>query len=162
MECLRCWSSDQSEQWRNSNSVLCALPFCNPNVYEQLVEQFKEETESVCETRDSFSNSFSDESESESEKLSRWDGCSSEDGVLEQESLWHLNERLGYLYFQYFERSAPYKRVPFMDKNWKLYDETEIGLGLITFGILFSFLGTILFFLTRDYLPWEISSSHQG
>ncbi|KAL7219182.1 hypothetical protein ACSBR2_012289 [Camellia fascicularis] len=74
----------------------------------------REETESVCETRDSFSDSFSDESESE--KLSRWDGCSSEDGVFEQESLWHLNDRLGYLYFQYFERSAPYGRVPLMDK----------------------------------------------
>ncbi|KAI7999589.1 Vesicle transport protein GOT1 [Camellia lanceoleosa] len=31
-------------------------------------------------------------------------------------------------------------------QNWKLYDETKIGLGLIAFGILFSFLGTILFF----------------
>ncbi|KAF5943960.1 hypothetical protein HYC85_018037 [Camellia sinensis] len=41
MECLRCWSSDQSGQWRNSNSLLCALPLCNQNVYEKLVEQFK-------------------------------------------------------------------------------------------------------------------------
>ncbi|KAL7185586.1 hypothetical protein ACSBR2_027516 [Camellia fascicularis] len=74
----------------------------------------REETDSVCETRDSFSDSLSDESESE--KLSRWDGCSSEEGVYEQESLWHLNDRLGYLYFQYFERSTPYGRVPLMDK----------------------------------------------
>ncbi|KAK2993247.1 hypothetical protein RJ640_015726 [Escallonia rubra] len=74
----------------------------------------REETESVCETRDSFSDSFSDESESE--KLSRWDGCSSEDGVFEPENIWHLNDRLGYLYFQYFERSTPYGRVPLMDK----------------------------------------------
>lgn len=70
----------------------------------------REETDSVCETRDSFSDSFSDESESE--KLSRWDGCSSEEG----DSLSHLNDRLGYLYFQYFERSTPYGRVPLMDK----------------------------------------------
>lgn len=70
----------------------------------------REETDSVCETRDSFSDSFSDESESE--KLSRWDGCSSEEG----DSLNHLNDRLGYLYFQYFERSTPYGRVPLMDK----------------------------------------------
>ncbi|CAN4103345.1 unnamed protein product [Withania somnifera] len=70
----------------------------------------REETESVCETRDSFSDSFSDESESE--KLSRWDGCSSEEG----DSLWHMNDRWGYLYFQYFERSTPYGRVPLMDK----------------------------------------------
>ncbi|KAK9085169.1 hypothetical protein Sjap_025580 [Stephania japonica] len=66
------------------------------------------------ETRDSFSDSFSDESESD--KLSRWDAGSSEEFGFEQESLWHLNDRLGCLYFQYFERSAPYGRVPLMDK----------------------------------------------
>ncbi|CAK9151359.1 unnamed protein product [Ilex paraguariensis] len=74
----------------------------------------REETESVYETRDSFSDWYSDESESE--KLSGWDGCSSEEGVFEQESLRHLNDRLGYLYFQYFERTTPYGRVPLMDK----------------------------------------------
>ncbi|XP_031743931.1 uncharacterized protein LOC101222318 isoform X2 [Cucumis sativus] len=67
------------------------------------------------ETRDSFSDSCSDESESE--KLWRWDGSSSEEGgFLEQESPLHLSDRLGYLYFQYFERSTPYGRVPLMDK----------------------------------------------
>uniref|UniRef100_A0A9I9D5H1 DUF789 domain-containing protein n=1 Tax=Cucumis melo TaxID=3656 RepID=A0A9I9D5H1_CUCME len=67
------------------------------------------------ETRDSFSDSCSDESESE--KLWRWDGSSSEEGgFLEQESPMHLSDRLGYLYFQYFERSTPYGRVPLMDK----------------------------------------------
>ncbi|KAF8413932.1 hypothetical protein HHK36_001928 [Tetracentron sinense] len=76
---------------------------------------FREETETGdCETRDSFSDSCSDESEIE--KSWRWDGCSSEDGGFEQESLWHLSDRLGFLYFQYFERSAPYGRVPLMDK----------------------------------------------
>ncbi|XAR55480.1 hypothetical protein NMG60_11035555 [Bertholletia excelsa] len=74
----------------------------------------REETDSGSETRDSFSDSFSDESESE--KLSRWDGSSSEDGVFEQDNLWHLNDRLGYLYCQYFERSTPYGRVPLVDK----------------------------------------------
>ncbi|XP_021902501.1 uncharacterized protein LOC110818060 [Carica papaya] len=66
------------------------------------------------EIRDSFSDSCSDESESD--KLWRWDACSSEEGGSEQDSLWHLNDRLGYLYFQYFERSTPYGRVPLMDK----------------------------------------------
>jgi hypothetical protein len=66
------------------------------------------------ETRDSFSDSFSDESEYE--KLSRWDGCSSEDGVFEPEGLWPPPDRLGYLYFQYFEKSTPYGRVPLMEK----------------------------------------------
>lgn len=28
----------------------------------------------------------------------------------------HLNDRLGYLYLQYFDRSPPYTRVPLMDK----------------------------------------------
>lgn len=75
----------------------------------------REETESGDgETRDSFSDSCSEESESD--KLWRWDGCSSEEGGLEQDNLWRLNDRLGYLYFQYFERSTPYGRVPLMDK----------------------------------------------
>ncbi|KAF5745979.1 hypothetical protein HS088_TW06G00144 [Tripterygium wilfordii] len=76
----------------------------------------REETESGDgETRDSYSDSCSDESESE--KMWRWDGCSSEDGGLEQDGIcWPLNDRLGYLYFQYFERSTPYARVPLMDK----------------------------------------------
>ncbi|KAL6536954.1 hypothetical protein OROHE_012538 [Orobanche hederae] len=78
------------------------------------VNSLREETDSVSETRDSFSDSFSDESESE--KLSRWDGCSSEEGVFEQDSFWLPNERLGNLYLQYFERSSPYGRVPLMDK----------------------------------------------
>ncbi|GAV81891.1 DUF789 domain-containing protein [Cephalotus follicularis] len=79
------------------------------------VNGVREENESGDgETRDSFSDSCSDEYEND--KLWRWDGCSSEEGGLEQDSLWHLNDRLGYLYFQYFERSTPYGRVPLMDK----------------------------------------------
>ncbi|CAI0460946.1 unnamed protein product [Linum tenue] len=79
--------------------------------------RYREETESGDgETRDSFSDSCSDESES-SDKLCRWgEGSSSDEGGFEQETLWHLNDRLGYLYFQYFERSTPYGRVPLMDK----------------------------------------------
>ncbi|XP_010431087.1 PREDICTED: uncharacterized protein LOC104715371, partial [Camelina sativa] len=50
--------------------------------------------------------------ESESDKLSR---CASEEG-LDHDALLHPNDRLGYLYLQYFERSAPYARVPLMDK----------------------------------------------
>ncbi|XP_028761587.1 uncharacterized protein LOC114720140 [Neltuma alba] len=76
---------------------------------------YREETESGdSEARDSCSDSFSEESESD--KLWRWDGSSSEEGGLEQDCLWHLNDRLGNLYFQYFERSTPYGRVPLMDK----------------------------------------------
>ncbi|XP_050207109.1 uncharacterized protein LOC126656562 [Mercurialis annua] len=79
------------------------------------LNSFREETESGDgETRDSFSDSCSDESESD--KLWRWDGCSSEEGGFEQDNLWPLNDRLGHLYFQYFERSTPYGRVPLMDK----------------------------------------------
>ncbi|XP_071701300.1 uncharacterized protein [Rutidosis leptorrhynchoides] len=72
----------------------------------------REETDS--ETRDSCSDFFSDESECE--KLSRWDRCSSEEGVFENESPSDFNDRLGYLYFQYFERSIPCDRVPLFDK----------------------------------------------
>ncbi|CAA2998897.1 Hypothetical predicted protein [Olea europaea subsp. europaea] len=78
------------------------------------VNSLREETDSTSELRDSFSDSFSDESESE--KLSRWDGCSSEEGLFEQDGFWHLNDKLGNLYFQYFETSSPYGRVPLMDK----------------------------------------------
>ncbi|CAL1394039.1 unnamed protein product [Linum trigynum] len=81
------------------------------------LSRYREETESGDgETRDSFSDSCSDESES-SDKLCRWgEGSSSDEGCFEQETLWHLNDRLGHLYFQYFERSTPYGRVPLMDK----------------------------------------------
>ncbi|KAJ9549169.1 hypothetical protein OSB04_021712 [Centaurea solstitialis] len=72
----------------------------------------REETDS--ETRDSCSDSLSDESESE--KVSRWDGCSSDEGVFDQEKPFHLNDRLGHLYFQYFDKSTPYGRVPLVDK----------------------------------------------
>ncbi|TQD81448.1 hypothetical protein C1H46_033033 [Malus baccata] len=79
------------------------------------VNSFREEPESGdCETRDSFSDSCS--FESENDKLWRWDGCSSEDGGYEQDNLLHVNDRLGYRYFEYFERSTPYGRVPLMDK----------------------------------------------
>ncbi|KAE8727390.1 (RS)-norcoclaurine 6-O-methyltransferase-like isoform 1 [Hibiscus syriacus] len=54
--------------------------------------------------------------ESESDKLWRSDGCSSEDGGSEQDSVWYVNNRLGCLYFEYFERSTPYGRVPLTDK----------------------------------------------
>lgn len=72
----------------------------------------REETDS--ETRDSSSDTFSDESECE--KVSRWDGCSSDEGQFDQETHFHLNERLGHLYFQYFDKSTPYGRVPLVDK----------------------------------------------
>lgn len=76
----------------------------------------RDESDSVSETREdfSFSDSFSDESESE--KLSRWDGCSSEEGVSEHDSFWHSDDRLGSLYLQHFERLSPYGRVPLSDK----------------------------------------------
>ncbi|KAH9792551.1 hypothetical protein KPL71_004167 [Citrus sinensis] len=77
------------------------------------VNGLREETDDS-ETRDLFSDSCSEESEME--KLWRWDGCSSEEGGCDQDNLLHLNDRLGYLYFQYFERSTPYGRVPLMDK----------------------------------------------
>lgn len=73
-----------------------------------LIRDESEDGES--ETRDSFSDSYSEESESD--KLSR----SASDEGLEHDALLHPNDRLGYLYLQHFERSAPYARVPLMDK----------------------------------------------
>ncbi|GAB2285346.1 hypothetical protein Dimus_019804 [Dionaea muscipula] len=78
---------------------------------------FREDTDSGDgETRDSYSESLSDESESSDKLSSKWDCCSSEDGGFEQECHWQVNDRLGYLYCQYFEKSTPYGRVPLMDK----------------------------------------------
>ncbi|KAL6975811.1 hypothetical protein U1Q18_024607 [Sarracenia purpurea var. burkii] len=77
-------------------------------------DALREDNYSFCETRDSFSDSLSDESEND--KLSKCDGCSSEDGASEQDSFWHMSDRLGYLYCQYFESSTPYGRVPLVDK----------------------------------------------
>ncbi|KAL4620345.1 hypothetical protein ACB092_06G147500 [Castanea dentata] len=74
----------------------------------------REETESGDYEMRSFSDSCSDESESD--KLWRSDGCSSEDGGSEQDNRCHSNDRWGLLYFEYFERSTPYGRVPLMDK----------------------------------------------
>uniref|UniRef100_A0A7N1A1N9 Uncharacterized protein n=1 Tax=Kalanchoe fedtschenkoi TaxID=63787 RepID=A0A7N1A1N9_KALFE len=70
--------------------------------------------ETDSEARDSSSDTSSDESESD--KLSRWDGGSSEEGGLEHNGVSQLSDRLGCLYFQYFETLTPYKRVPLMDK----------------------------------------------
>ncbi|KAK4769440.1 hypothetical protein SAY86_027590 [Trapa natans] len=79
------------------------------------LNSLREETElRDCEVRDSCSDSWTDESQSE--KMWRFDGSSSEDGGSEPDSPWPLNDRLGHLYFQYFEKSPPYVRVPLMDK----------------------------------------------
>ncbi|KAJ6383435.1 hypothetical protein OIU78_026840 [Salix suchowensis] len=79
------------------------------------VNSFREDTESGDgETRDSFSDSSSDDSGSD--KLWRYDGCSSEEGRSEQDNPWPSNGILGRPYFQHFERSTPYGRVPLMDK----------------------------------------------
>ncbi|KAJ6744991.1 hypothetical protein OIU79_031179 [Salix purpurea] len=80
---------------------------------ETLVQYYvPEDTESGDgETRDSFSDLLSDDSESD-----RCDGCSSEGGGSEQDNPWLRSDKLGRRYFQYFERSTPYGRVPLMDK----------------------------------------------
>ncbi|TYK07036.1 DUF789 domain-containing protein [Cucumis melo var. makuwa] len=84
----------------------------------QIFTGLREETESGDgDTRDSSSDCCSEESDSD--KLWRWEGSgstSSEDGGSEQEAFLHLNDRLGYLYFQFFEKSTPYGRVPLLDK----------------------------------------------
>lgn len=64
----------------------------------------EESEDGESEGRYTFSDSGSDESVSE------------EGGGLENSGILHPNDRLGYLYLQYFERSAPYTRVPLMDK----------------------------------------------
>ncbi|OIW08386.1 hypothetical protein TanjilG_03062 [Lupinus angustifolius] len=95
---------------------LSAIQICTSNT------SFREEAESGdFETRDSYSDCFSDDSECD--KAWKWDGTSSEEGGFEQDCLWHLNNRLGHIYFQYFERSTPYGRVPLMDKITELAEK---------------------------------------
>lgn len=98
----------------------------------------REETDSTSELRDSFSDSFSDESESE--KLSRWDGCSSEEGLFEQDGFWYPNDRWGNPYFQYFETASPYGRVPLMDKV-TLFSAQESCSNIICFFPIINFSG---------------------
>ncbi|KAF9610504.1 hypothetical protein IFM89_022747 [Coptis chinensis] len=79
------------------------------------ITNYREETDpGDWKNRDLVSNNF--RSERENQKTWKWDGDSSEHCTLEQESMWHLNNRLGRLYFQYFERSSPYGRAPLLDK----------------------------------------------
>ncbi|KAF3781475.1 hypothetical protein EJ110_NYTH36919 [Nymphaea thermarum] len=95
------------------------------------------------DNRDSFSDCWSDDSEGE--KISRclsnsnpgrggaWDAAS-EDSSFDQEGvgLWPMSDRdsrLGSLYFEYFERSAPYGRIPLMDKINEL---AEVFPGLMS------------------------------
>ncbi|KDO56014.1 hypothetical protein CISIN_1g019725mg [Citrus sinensis] len=72
------------------------------------------------------SDSWSDDSGSD--KLSRslsnnssrtWDGIS-EDSSVEQDGSWLMTNKLGHLYFQYFEMASPYWRVPLADKITEL------------------------------------------
>ncbi|KAH9781159.1 hypothetical protein KPL71_008354 [Citrus sinensis] len=72
------------------------------------------------------SDSWSDDSGSD--KLSRslsnnssrtWDGIS-EDSSVEQDGSWLMTNKLGHLYFQYFEMASPYWRVPLTDKITEL------------------------------------------
>ncbi|CAM8997354.1 unnamed protein product [Rhodiola kirilowii] len=77
------------------------------------IHNLRDETESRDgRARDSSCDSCSDESESD--KISRWDGSSSEEGGSELEI--SLDDRLGNLYFQYFDQSTPYGRIPLTDK----------------------------------------------
>ncbi|KAI3948621.1 hypothetical protein MKW98_027687 [Papaver atlanticum] len=69
-------------------------------------------------------DSWSDDSDGE--KLSRsfssnnsskfWDAVSDDSNFDHHESSWPMRDRLGFLYHQYFEMSAPYWRVPLMEK----------------------------------------------
>lgn len=87
----------------------------------------REERETGVPEMREFSDSCSDDSESD--KLWRFSGSSSDDCDIDQDGLCHLRDRLGYLYFQYFERSAPYGRVPLKDKVSGLAQEFP---GLLT------------------------------
>ncbi|GLJ35470.1 hypothetical protein SUGI_0713350 [Cryptomeria japonica] len=69
---------------------------------------------SDCSDNDKLSSSLSNTSD---RSEGTWD-AGYEDSAFDPENSWHLRDRdrLGSLYFEYFERSAPYARVPLIDK----------------------------------------------
>ncbi|XP_026663272.1 uncharacterized protein LOC103714644 [Phoenix dactylifera] len=81
----------------------------------------KEERETGVPEMREFGNSCCDDGKCD--ELWRSSGSSSEDCDFYQDNLWHLRDRLGYLYFRYFETSAPYGRVPLKDKISELAQE---------------------------------------
>lgn len=90
---------------------------CRNGHHDQLKEERISSHDSD-ERGDSSSDCWSDESGDAVEKQWRHDvsGWGSGDAG-ELESMWqHFDDRLGFLYFQYFETSAPCGRVPLMDK----------------------------------------------
>ncbi|XP_058097767.1 uncharacterized protein LOC131242857 isoform X2 [Magnolia sinica] len=83
---------------------------------------------------ESESGSWSDDSESGKRSPSinssrGWD-AGSEDSNFDQEGVWPMHHRLGFLNLEYFERSAPYGRIPLMDKINEL---AKIYPGLMSF-----------------------------
>lgn len=80
---------------------------------------FKEDAETSDPEMREFSDSCS--FASESDRLWRSEtGSSEHDCCFDQDGAWHFNDRLGHLQFQYFERSAPYGRIPLVDKINKM------------------------------------------
>lgn len=90
----------------------------------------RDESDGDFESRDSSSDSSSDsesghgtdrslsfrsESCNSNERVGAWDAVSEDSGT-DPDHLWHLQDRLGHLCFQYFERALPYGRVPLMEK----------------------------------------------
>ncbi|GLJ45273.1 hypothetical protein SUGI_0952890 [Cryptomeria japonica] len=62
------------------------------------------------------SSSFRSESCNSSERLGLWDAASEDSSVLDNDSMWHMHDRLGHLCLEYFEQAVPYARVPLMEK----------------------------------------------
>lgn len=102
--------------WKNQNLLVflrVLIKFCSC-----FVRNLREESD----VGEFESDSWSDDSDSV--KLSRslsnnssrgWDAAS-EDSSFDQEGCWPKRDLLGYLYAEYFEKSAPYGRIPLMDK----------------------------------------------
>ncbi|KAJ8629440.1 hypothetical protein MRB53_022763 [Persea americana] len=75
-----------------------------------------------CNVGELESDSWSEDSESSnlsrspSNNSSRGSDTASEDSSFDQEGALAMKDQLGHLYFQYFENSSPYGRIPLMDK----------------------------------------------
>ncbi|KAJ6867755.1 hypothetical protein NC652_038832 [Populus alba x Populus x berolinensis] len=122
------------------------------------------------------SDSWSDDSMSD--KLSRspsnnssktWDTIS-EDSSYDHEGCLSMRDKLGYLYFQYFEISSPYWRVPLMEKvtelsrnNPVLMTLTNVDLSPASTPYIIFHLREMIKDLSTCFLTYHtLSSSFQG
>ncbi|KAH9323275.1 hypothetical protein KI387_017914, partial [Taxus chinensis] len=100
----------------NENILLCydRIPREESDGSDSELKYLSTDSWSDCSDNDKLSSSLSNTSD---RSEGAWDAVY-EDSGFDRENSWHLRDRdrLGSLYFEYFEKSKPYARVPLIDK----------------------------------------------